>query len=532
MADICVSSHHGSLDELLADDEFRELARRDGFLVELRLDQYAGLSLEAFRYAVQTLTPTRLVVTFRAPVEGGKNLHAEDAQRISYLSAAARLGVAYVDIELSTLYVNKLLFNPLVAARGKQSAPKFIFSYHDFVGMPTHEALSDLRSMAEKLGADVVKLAVYANGIEHSRPLLLLLCEETGWTKPLIGIAMGEAGFWSRVLGPTFPCAAPFGFARSPRSNGTAPGQPTWSELDDLYRFRKLKPGAPVYGVMGNPIAHSRSPAMHNAALQALDLPGVYLPFKVEGAAVPFVREMAPRLGVRGLSVTIPHKEAVLETCAESTPLVKQIGAANTMVVSATRLTEDEGLGTQSLHTDWFAANTDAQAAAWSLEAALGGSGCLNGKSVLIVGAGGAARAVAFGVKALGAEVLLYNRTVERAEKLAYAVGGRCVSRAELRASHFRPVAVVNTTPVGMAPKIEDSPLEKEELPEGSLIFDTVYNPLRTKLLRLAEERGLKTLNGLAMFVGQGAAQFELFTGKPAPRQVMEEAAQKALSDF
>lgn len=504
----------------MTDAEFRELAGREGFLLELRLDQYTGLSLDTFSDAVQILGPEKLVVTYRSPLEGGHNLHATREQRVAYLSAATRLGVAFVDIELSTLEENRLLRNPLFAARGSNPAPAFIFSYHDFGGMPSLEYLRDIRRRAERLGADVVKIAAAAKTADESLPMAQLL-RETNWQRPFLGIVMGEAGLWSRVLCGLFPHAAPFTFARALNAQGTAPGQLAWKELEERYRARAINPDTPVYGVIGNPIGHSLSPRMHNAALAARGLPGVYLPFRVEGDPDCFVKQLAPLLNIRGLSVTIPHKEAVIPLCKELEPLARQVGAVNTL------FRHDNAAGPV-----WFGANTDAQAAAGSLEQALGGSGALRNRKILILGAGGAARAAGFGVKALGADPLFYNRTAERAQKLAHEVGGGHVTKEELKnlAASQAIAAVVNTTPLGMYPNVDVAPLEKNELPGGSLVFDTVYNPQRTKLLQMAASMGLATLEGLAMFVGQGAAQFERFTGAEAPRDVMERVVHEALT--
>jgi len=514
MARVCIASHHGSLAGLRADPEFAPEragaadAPPASALFELRLDQYSDLSAANMAGAVQALGPEHVVATFRRRDEGGGCADATDETRLFYLGQAASLRVAYVDIELATIRSQRRAWQDLRAFR-RDDRPQFVVSFHDFAGSPPLEQLRALRREAEEAGADVVKLAVTAQTIFDTEPLLDLL-RERDWRRPLLALAMSEAGFWTRVLGPLFPNPAPFTFARGTAAAGTAPGQPTWRELDRLYRFHELGPGTPVYGVIGRPIGHSLSPLMLNTALAARRLPGVYLPFLVVGDPARFVRGIAVKLGVRGLSVTIPHKEAVLAACAERDALVRQIGAANTLVRR----------GTEAAPA-WHATNTDASAAAGSLEAALGGAGSLRGRAVAILGAGGAAKAVAFGVKARGAEVLIWNRTAERARDLAANVGARSVSKEELLQADPQVAAVVNTTPVGMYPRVDESPLEEGELPGGSLIFDTVYNPMRTKLLQMAEARGLKTLPGLEMFVGQGAAQFELFTGCPAPREEM-----------
>jgi 3-dehydroquinate dehydratase/shikimate dehydrogenase len=517
MSRICVSSHHRGLGELLRDAEFAELARREDMLIELRLDQYADLSVQGLTSAIQRFGPGALVVTFRSADEGGRSPAATDAQRLHYLSVATSFRAAYVDIELSTLQRNGDAWRELLSTR-RDEAPQFVVSFHDLAGTPPLDKLRAIRRAAEEAGADVVKTATGAQTVHQTRPVLDLLCE-AGWRRPLLALAMGEAGFWTRVMGPLLPLAAPFTFARGQAAPGTALGQPTWRELAELYRFPQLRPGDPVYAVIGNPIAHSLSPLMHNAALAQLGLRGVYVPFRVEQDPAGFVGEMAPKLGLRGISVTIPHKESVLAACAERDDLVRQIGAANTL----TR----RGTDAQPL---WHATNTDAQAAAGCLEDALGGPGALRGRRVLILGAGGAARGIAFGLKAHQAQVLIWNRTPGRAGILAQEVGGRSVQREEIPRPELGVAAVVNTTPLGMYPKTGDSPLEADELPRGCLVFDTVYNPLRTRLLRMAQERGLRTLEGVAMFVRQGVAQFELFTGRPAPSELMEKVVRAELA--
>jgi 3-dehydroquinate dehydratase / shikimate dehydrogenase len=324
---------------------------------------------------------------------------------------------------------------------------------------------------------------------------------------PTMVLAMGEVGLWTRVLAGK--CGSPFTFARGEGAPGTAPGQPTWTELVDLYRFHEIDKDTPLYSVIGNPIAHSRSPLMHNTALRENNLKGVYLPLKIEGDPVPVLKGLQ-RVGLRGTSVTIPHKENVQPLCAEIDPVAKQIGAINTLQL--------RGDGT------WFGTNTDAIAAADSLVAK---AGDLSGKTVAILGAGGAARALAFGVKQRGANVIVSNRTVEKAQSLAREVGGKAVALEELVA--LKPAVIVNTTPLGMHPNTDSSPLQKDQIPQGGIVFDTVYNPLRTKLLEFAEARGCTTLDGLEMFVGQGVRQFELWTGTTAPREIMRRVVLEAL---
>jgi 3-dehydroquinate dehydratase/shikimate dehydrogenase len=498
MSDICVASHHSSIAELLADKEFLGLANREGFLVELRLDFYSDLSIENLDRALKVFAP-RTVVTCRHPDEGGKNPKLSDAERLAFLQHAADVGVEYVDVEKRTPHEN---FN----ARGV----RLVESFHDFVTGPASDKFDERLAEFPYTRGAIEKVACLPKSNEDQQGLIEL-CSLANVIRALgntsIVIGMGEAGLWTRILAPLFN--APFSFARGEGAPGTAPGQPTWRELDELYRFRQMKPGWPVYGVIGNPIGHSLSPLLHNTALRELDLPGVYVPFKVEDDPVEFVRAFTA-IGLRGVSITIPHKEAAWEKIAELDSLAKNIGALNT-------LTCRDG--------KWFATNTDASAAADALESA---AGSLAGMKVVILGAGGAAKAVAFGVKERGAEIFLLNRTRERAEALATACGGRVITHAEL--PNAKIDAIVNTTPIGMHPNVDASPLEKDQIPQGSIVFDTVYNPLRTKLLNLAAERGCKTVEGWTMFLGQGIRQFELWTGKKAPREAMEKAVLNALT--
>jgi 3-dehydroquinate dehydratase/shikimate dehydrogenase len=511
MAQICVASHHGSLAELTHDAEFLEISRRGDTLIELRLDQYSDLSTANLESTLCAFGPAKLLVTHRSPDEGGRNAGADDTQRFFYLSQATTLGAAFVDVELATIRRNTDAWRTLRAAR--QRGTQFVVSFHDFKGSPPFERLRTLRREAEEAGADVVKFAVSAATIFDSAPLLDLL-SETGWRKPFLGLVMGEAGFWSRVLGPRFPTPAPFTFARGGQAPGTAPGQPTWRELADRYRFPQVQPDTPVYAVIGDPVAQSLSPAMHNSALMEAGLPGLYIPLRVAGDPAAFVRDLAPKLGLRGISVTHPHKEAILPACRDVEALARRIGAANTLAAGHTGA--------------WSATNTDAVAAADLLEEALGGQGALRGKNVLILGAGRIAWTIAFGVKARGAELAICSRTPEQGRKLSAATDGKSVLEEDLKPS-LEAAVVVNATPQGMHPQIDETPLEAARIPSGSLVFDAVYNPVETRLLREAQAAGHRVLDGLSLFVAQGALQFELFTGKKAPCERMRRVVQAEL---
>jgi len=261
-----------------------------------------------------------------------------------------------------------------------------------------------------------------------------------------------------------------------------------------------------LYAVIGNPVRHSLSPVMHNRAFSHIGYNAAYLALPVEdvAGAVSGIRAF----GIRGVSVTIPHKVAIMDYLDEIDENAARIGAINTVV-------NREGV----LH----GCNTDA----WGAVKALTEQSQIAGKTVGIIGAGGAARAIGFGVISERARVIILNRTREKGEKLAKVLGG-----------DFQPLTpalrlncdiLINTTPVGMTPDSGMSPIPPKALTKEMVVMDIVYNPLRTKLLQDAEAIGCPTIDGTAMFVYQGALQFELWTGKKAPIDVMRDAVLRAL---
>lgn len=261
-----------------------------------------------------------------------------------------------------------------------------------------------------------------------------------------------------------------------------------------------------VLAVIGNPVWHSLGPAMHNAALQKLGLNYIYLALDVKnvGTAIEAMRE----LGFRGYSVTVPHKETVIQFLDRLDPLAEKIGAVNTVVNNDGCL---EGY------------NTDASAAIGSLKKRIP----LKGKKVALVGAGGVARAIAFALKQEGAFVTLFDLVPQKAESLAKAVGCPCLLLKELQS--FEADVLINATPVGMFPNINESPVNKSVLKNYSVVFDVVYNPAETLLLKQAKAAGCKTVSGFEMFVEQGAEQFRLWTGREPPIKLMQKTVWRAL---
>ncbi len=261
-----------------------------------------------------------------------------------------------------------------------------------------------------------------------------------------------------------------------------------------------------VHGIMGSPVSHSLSPAMHNAAFAALGEDGVYVPFPVEDVAAAITGFKA--LGVRGVSVTIPHKQAVMEYLDEIDPVAEKIGAVNTLV-----LTDGEIKG---YNTDWLGANQ-------ALEDEMG----LTGASVLLLGAGGSARAIGFGLLEAGATVTIASRTPEPGQALAKVLNCPWHPLAEI--PQLSANAVVNATSVGMGKMADMSLVPQDKIADFPVVMDIVYAPLETRLLKEAKEAGCVAIDGLKMLLYQGGAQFELWTGKPAPLDIMDRELKSGL---
>jgi 3-dehydroquinate dehydratase/shikimate dehydrogenase len=346
---------------------------------------------------------------------------------------------------------------------------------------------------------DAIKIAVQCNSLAETRKLL-------GFThkrRNIIAVPMGDVALPARFLA----LRGRNGFAYAPVENSTAPGQISLDQMKRVYRSDQFDARTRIYGVIGDPIGHSLSPPMQNAAFATRRMNAVYLPFLTHDLR-DFVDSIGP-LGIKGFSVTLPHKERILEFLHRCDPLAQKIGAVNTVVVRAGG----------KLH----GYNTDYVGVLQTLEQRIK----LRGSRVLIVGAGGAARAVAFALAHAGAAVFVTARRYQRAKHLARAMGGEAVERAALRHTAFD--AIVNATPVGMHPSVANSPLETSEL-NCRLVFDIIYRPQTTKLLQMAARLGIQTVSGVEMFVAQGAAQWKIWTGDQAPVAAMRRAVLRLLS--
>jgi 3-dehydroquinate dehydratase/shikimate dehydrogenase len=473
-------------------------AEKTADAVELRFDYLPAESLsqligELASRVARVGKP--LVFTFRPREQGGKrDLSLQDRRDFwRGLPPEVVASIAYADFEFD-----------LVESYADEQPPvpweKVVCSWHDFAGTP-HDLIAHYDQMASTPAA-VVKIATQANRIGDCLRVFELI-EHARGKKPVIALAMGLPGLMTRVLAPARGAILTFGSLR--RGAESAAGQPTVAELRDLYRIKQLSRASEIFGVIGNPVGHSRSPLMHNAALKALNRDGVYLPFEVEdlGSFVcGFVHPKTRKLdwNLRGLSVTIPHKLAIIPYLDFVDPTARIVGAVNTVAVEG-----DELRG----H------NTDVAGAMRPLDEMID----VKGARVAVIGAGGSARAICYGLSRRGAEVTIYARDLNKARPLADEFKTQIAS---LESFKGEADVVINCAPVGMSGHSEGRSLIKTESLEGvKLVYDLIYTPEETALLADAKRAGCRTLGGLSMLVGQAAEQFRLWTGLEAPVDVM-----------
>jgi len=466
-ARICVSVCEKNLDALPETSD----------LIELRLD-----CLDEIPRRIDPLTRP-VILTLRPSEQGGhRDLTREERER--FWSTVAPHGEnIWWDIEADLVY---------------DLAPdwsRIIVSHHDFSGVP-----SDLEQIYERLAhtrAAVIKIAVQANDIVDCIPIFQLLDRARSEERQMIAIAMGNAGIATRVLGPSrgsFLTYAPLD-----DNSATAPGQVNARKLRSLYHIDTIDDETMICGLVGLPVMHSVSPHIHNTAFIEEHINGVYLPFEVHDLQQFFKRMVHPRTrelnwNLRGLSITAPHKQTAMECLDWITADAKEIGAVNTVVVENDRL---------------LGYNTDA---AGLLDPLLKRFTTVKDARVAVIGAGGAARAAIWALKRESANVTLFARNTNKAAPLAELFEISCKSLSEASFNGYD--LVINATPVGSGAYIDQSPATREQLTGARCLYDLIYNPRETRLLREARDAGCETLGGLEMLVAQARLQFELWTGK------------------
>lgn len=483
---ICVAIIGSDAAELL---ERAEAVYRETPFLEFRLDYLAKPlaalpKLKAFLAAHPEVTA---IATCRREVNGGKFAGSNTAE-LEILQKAASSGFHLVDVELQTAEQVK----PQELDKLRTRGAALILSYHDFM------TTKNLDGIFERLlphEPEFIKIVSTARSLADNMAMVRFL-ERARDKANLIGICMGEQGVISRILGPR--AGSIFTFASVTAGEETAVGQFSARTLLDVYRIDQLDAATKVYGVAGNPVTHSLSPAMINAAFRRERVNAVYLPLQTSNLndLMTLVREVP----LAGISVTMPFKRDILKHLEKTDPLSEKIGACNTVVRS------QEG--------KLYGFNTDVAAVVRPLEKRL----ALRGAKILVIGAGGAARAAVFGLQEKGAEVSILNRTLPTGQKLAREAKAKSVKREQMARSSFD--VIVNATPVGMKGGKASTILEPNEI-NARLVFDLVYNPMDTPLIKSAREKGIPVITGVEMFVHQGARQFEIWTGKPAPEEEM-----------
>ncbi len=491
---ICVSIGRTRHKMLLA--EIHEAAKQGAQMIELRLD-FIPRALDFHR--ILEYKPCPFVATLRRQQDGGRFAGKEEQRLMLMRQIIASGQFEWIDLETDVA--------DQIRRFGKT---KRIISYHNLKEMPT-----DLERIFVKMinqDPDVVKIAVRA---EHPLDNLRVMELSQKTKVPTVAFCLGDMGVPSRILAGKF--GAPFSYAAFNKERGIAPGILSYDEMKHVYHYDQINSATQVFAVIGDPVAQSLSPLVHNVAFRKLGMNAVYVPIRVPRPDLESTLDGMKRLPIHGYSVTIPHKETVVEMASDREGLVQACKSANTLI--------------PNVEKSFTAYNTDSEAAIQALQegmAGMVGAGNLAGRTILILGAGGTARTLAYALHRRGALLYISNRTDNKAQHLAEEIGCRyCdwTARNAVVAEIF-----INCTPVGMHPNVDESPLHPSVFKPGIVVMDVVYHPETTLLIRQARERGCRTITGVSMFIHQAARQFQLFTNCEPPVQDMTAALRRALS--
>jgi 3-dehydroquinate dehydratase/shikimate dehydrogenase len=465
-------------------------------MAEVRLDWLASDAERArfLHWLQRQRIRGTLLATCRMDEAGGK-YRGELSEQLLVLMRAVSAGCAWCDVEIETA-----IRLPAGALRALLRPARILLSLHDFQKTPRD--LVAKRAMLRRVrrsDTDAVKVATTAKTLAEGLRVIALAHGQ----RDVVAIPMGEICAPLRILALREGSA--LGYA--PVEHGTAEGQFALDDLRNIFRAGQIGRDTRVYGVIGNPVEHSLSPVLHNVAFKNRRIDAVYLPFLVRDLR-DFL-DAVERIGIDGFSVTLPHKHSILRFLDDCEPLAAKIGAVNTVMVRAGKL---------------YGCNTDYAGVLQALE----GRMQLTGSRVLLFGAGGAARAAAFALAHAGAFVLVCSRRPAQAQALARAIGGEAILRKHVRRESFD--AILNATPVGMFPNTKISPLLPGEL-HCRIVMDLIYRPMNTRLLQIAHDRGIATVSGVEMFLAQGIAQWEMWTGRRAPKAAMRDAVLELLRE-
>ncbi len=492
---ICVSIGRGRQADVMA--EHRRLASQGIKLVEIRLDCLDG---EVNLRQLMAQRPSPVIVACRRTADGGRFTGSEP-ERLALLRTAIEEGADYVEIE-----------HDAAASVPRSGRTKRIVSFYDL-----HKTFGDLDGIHRRLGGlgpDIIKLCTMARQ-PHDNLRILELIQQS--RTPTVGLCLGEIGTPSQILAARF--GAPLVYAASDEGEAVGtPGQLAYRQLADIYRADRINAETDVYGIIADPVSHSMGPFIHNAGFHHYGLNKVYVPFLVPREHLAQFMQDAPALGVKALSVTMPHKEEVIQTLTQVDDAVRGIGATNTILFDGKKTTGH---------------NTDYQGAMDSLEAAIGGPDGMarrvRGKTALVLGSGGVGKAITCGLLRRGVSVVATDGVPEQTARLSQRFHCPGVPWSE---RYSVPADLLfNCTPVGMHPDADATPFEKDHLRPSMIVFDAVYNPERTMFLRDAEACGCTVVRGVDMFVRQACLQFSMFTGREAPAELMRETIRRVIAE-
>ena len=492
---ICVSLGRARHKRMIAEHQY--LVDQGAELVELRLD-FIGRAVNLTRLLHGR--PGPVVVTARRREDGGRWMKSEQ-ERLMLLRSAIAVGVEYVDIEAD-----------VATQIPRYGTTKRIISFHNFSETPKN--LEELHASMSEKDADIVKIATMANSFSDNARMMDLVKNAK---VPTIGICMGEIGTVTRLLANRY--GSPFTYATFKAGKKMAPGLLDWKEMIELYRYHEIDENTEIFGVIADPVAHSYSPMIHNRAFEDQKLNARYLPFRVPKSDLPNFLMHCGDLGIRGVSVTIPHKEQALEYCTQAESSVTGIGAVNTLVFH---------------DRDCLGYNTDYRAAMDCIEETFKIDKTkerpMQGITAMVLGAGGVSRAIAWGLRQRAAEVLICSRNYERSQILAAELGCRPIEWEFRHDARQRINLLINGTPVGMHPDVEVSPFDATALNQYMVVFDTVYNPENTILIKNARAAKCRIISGIDMFVRQACYQYRIFTGRDAPVDLIRKTIKQATS--
>lgn len=501
---ICTPLTAHTVEEVLC--QMHEAKVQGAGVVEVRLDSISNLRPQCDLEALIRNRPLPVIIAYGLKKEGGEG-ECDEHSILQALHLARQLGADYVevDVKVAPVFMQEHKSNP-------SNGSKTIVSCYVDGMTPSKEDLSTLVANIASTKADIVKLVTSAADITEIARLFHTLSHSL---VPLIAYSLGERGLISQILCRKFGGFLVYGSMKG----HSVPGLPSLNMLRQAYKIEHIDVDTKVFGLISKPVSHSKGPILHNPTFQHVKFNGIYVPMFVDDLKAFFSVYSSPDFA--GFSVGFPYKEAMIGFCDEVHPLAQLIGAVNTIV----RRPDDGKL---------VGYNTDSEASITAIEDALSEPGCtdgdtsftslLNGKLFVLVGAGGAGRALAFGAKRRGARLIIFDIDYERAKSLACSVSGDAQPYEDL--PNFRPekgAILANATPLGMHSNVDRIPVDEVTLRDYQLVFDCVYTPRKTKLLRDAEAAGAVVVTGVEMFLRQAIGQFNLFTNSAAPEEFMRE---------